>query len=77
MPNLAPNRGSADALVRDVITQTVFHMLVVLDNCDTIVDQEETGYFELFYSLGNRRIRLTPIGGDGRLPSRIREPTMQ
>jgi hypothetical protein len=49
------------SLLRETIANCVFSFLVLLDNCDSISSEEETGYFELFYATASKRVRLNVI----------------
>lgn len=49
------------SLLQEGIANCVFSFLVLLDNCDSVSFEEETGYFELFYATSNKRVRLNII----------------
>ena len=61
------------SLLHETLASCIFSFLVLLDNCDSISSEDETGYFELFYATSGERVRLNIISEGPSEPETYRE----
>jgi hypothetical protein len=54
----ASGKAFAELLVRYAVSSSIFHLLVVLDNCDAIEEGEMKGEFSLHYTRQGKTHRL-------------------